>query len=552
MATKDTQTASSDDLALNSRAMKALGVKHQPFATAILSDKNIYTDSILNKQYETLKHHMQFSDLILIVEGILGSGKTTLFRRLFQLDIASLFIMPIQAEATDTLVQLQQKMGIHMQEQGNASYLDDNLKNLQVFDQTPVLVIDDAHVLSDTTLQELLRYKQQLATEKETKLKLLFLANKGMAKTLEHISDLDHSQLYVQQMPKFNAKQILAFIAHSLKLAGAESLPQLNQAKLEKLAKKTDGIPAEVISASVKLMNNLKGNRSVFALKLPSRPIMLASTLIVLLAAAGWFLYPVFNPKMADLSSNLSLTDNTSVEPSSESLTSETNTKIQKPFKDTDNVVELTELIEPPDVIEATEPVVEPAIESIRERLPAPQNEPLVQPIPKDKPVAPTPTKTVVPLPAHNPTPLIQAKSEQKSLAPTPISESVAPPKTAIPSSAAKPRQIKIQDPALRTLSRMGIKNQDWLLRQNKNHWTLQVLGARDPQTLLNFVQTHHLGQDTAWYRASLNGADWYVLVHRFYTDRDIARNSISRLPTKLRQARPWVRSIDSIHKAVN
>ena len=77
----------------------------------------------------------------------------------------------------------------------------------------------------------------------------------------------------------------------------------------------------------------------------------------------------------------------------------------------------------------------------------------------------------------------------------------------------------------------MGVKDHNWLLQQNKNYWTLQVLGARDPQTLVNFMQTHHLEQDTAWFRTKLNGEDWYVLVHRFYTDRDIARNAISRLP---------------------
>ena len=98
----------------------------------------------------------------------------------------------------------------------------------------------------------------------------------------------------------------------------------------------------------------------------------------------------------------------------------------------------------------------------------------------------------------------------------------------------------------------MGVKDHNWLLQQNKNYWTLQVLGARDPQTLVNFMQTHHLEQDTAWYRTTLNNEDWYVLVHRFYTNRDIARNAISRLPAPVRQARPWVRSLDSIQKAMN
>lgn len=507
MAKQDIASTLSSDLVLNNRTMKALGLKQQPFTQALLSDKTFYTDSILNKQYETIKHHLQFSDLILIVEGVLGSGKTILFRRLFHLDIASLYLMPIQAEATDTLVQLQQKMTIHMQNQGNANYLDDNLKNLQVFDQTPVLIIDDAHVLSDNTLQELLRYKQQLATEKQIQLKLLLLANKGMAKTLEHISDLEHSQLYVQEMPKFSAKQILAFIAHRMKLAGAESLPQLNDASLKKLAKKTEGIPAAVMSDATRLINGLSGFKSIPSLKLPSRPVLAGIVLIVLLAVAGWFIYPIFSPKMADISTLFPLTD--------------------KPLPAT-----------LPDQLVQPEQDYEPVTPAPKEKplpLPAPQPEELVQP---------------KPLPYNKPTPIVQPAQEEKTLAPIPATKVLAVPVVKPPTISPTPSTAK--DPALRKLAAMGIKDETWLLNQHQYHWTLQVLGARDPQTLVNFVQTHHLEQDTAWFRTRLNGEDWYVLVHRFYTDRDIARNAISRLPAPVRQARPWVRSMDSIQKAMN
>ena len=519
MAKQDIASTSSSDLALNSRTMKALGLKQQPFTSALLSDKTFYTDSILNKQFETIKHHLQFSDLILIVEGVLGSGKTILFRRLFHLDIASLYLMPIQAEATDTLVQLQQKMTIHMQNQGNANYLDDNLKNLQVFDQTPVLIIDDAHVLSDNTLQELLRYKQQLATEKQIQLKLLLLANKGMAKTLEHISDLEHSQLYVQEMPKFNTKQILAFIAHRMKLAGAESLPQLNDASLKKLAKKTEGIPAVVMSEATRLINGQSGIKSIASLKLPSRSVLTGTALIVLLAIAGWFIYPIFNPQMADISSLFPLTD--------------------------DLPANRPETLAQPEPLPDSKPLPANRPETLAqpEPLPSPVPEPIVQTTPEDKPVAPTP------LPDNKPTPIIQPAQEEKTLTPTPATKVLAAPIVKTP-----PKQTPniIKDPALKALANMGVKDHNWLLQQNKNYWTLQVLGARDPQTLVNFMQTHHLEQDTAWYRTKLNNEDWYVLVHRFYTDRDIARNAISRLPAPVRQARPWVRSLDSIQKAMN
>ena len=97
----------------------------------------------------------------------------------------------------------------------------------------------------------------------------------------------------------------------------------------------------------------------------------------------------------------------------------------------------------------------------------------------------------------------------------------------------------------------MGVHDQQWLLKQKASHWTLQILGARDPQTLLKFAQQHKLGDDSAWYETRLGDKPWYIIVHRFYTDKDIARASIARLPTSLQKSKPWVKSLQSIHNSI-
>ena len=93
--------------------------------------------------------------------------------------------------------------------------------------------------------------------------------------------------------------------------------------------------------------------------------------------------------------------------------------------------------------------------------------------------------------------------------------------------------------------------DKNWLLKQNPDHWTLQILGARDPDTLLKFATLHKLGDDSAWFETELNGKPWYIIVHRFYTDKDIARASIARLPDSLKTSKPWVKSVASIHQAI-
>jgi type II secretory pathway predicted ATPase ExeA len=114
--------------------MNFLQLSKQPFANDILTHETFFKSPEIEKITENLKHQIQFSHLTLIIEGPFGSGKTSLFRNLIQEEIQNTKILSIQSEATDTLVQIQQKMSIHLMDLGDANHLDDNLKNLQTFD----------------------------------------------------------------------------------------------------------------------------------------------------------------------------------------------------------------------------------------------------------------------------------------------------------------------------------------------------------------------------------------------------------------------------------
>ena len=233
MASKKKNNNKTQTTELNPQSIQQLGLSKQPFMSEILSDEAFYKIPALEKISDNLMHQVQFSDLLLIVEGLQGSGKTALFRRLIQSNIQNIKLLSIQAEATDTLVQVQQKMSLHMQDLGDANHLDDNLKSLQMFDQTPLIIMDNSHVLSDTTLQELFRYQQLLKSEHEVTLKILLFANTGMAQTLQNISDIQPDQMYVQHIPEFNAKQANEFIMLRLSSAGYKGEPLFHDSEFE-------------------------------------------------------------------------------------------------------------------------------------------------------------------------------------------------------------------------------------------------------------------------------------------------------------------------------
>lgn len=88
----------------------------------------------------------------------------------------------------------------------------------------------------------------------------------------------------------------------------------------------------------------------------------------------------------------------------------------------------------------------------------------------------------------------------------------------------------------------------EWLRNANNNRYTLQVLGARQEQNVLEFISTNNLAPTQAgYYRTELQGQPWYVLVYGEYTSADNARAAIPGLPANLRAAQPWPRPISAV-----
>jgi DamX protein len=539
----------SNTLSLSPLAMEYLGLTKQPFESVILSDSAIFTDAILDQLLDTTKHHLQFSDLLLIIEGNIGSGKTTLFRRILQSEVSNTYLLSIHAEATDTLTQIQQKMSLHLKQQDEISNLDENLKNLQVFDQKPVLVIDDAHVLSDTTLQELLRYQKKLEKEQETQLKILLLANKGMANTLEQISDLQHNQLYVQEMPEYTPKQIQAFVQHKINLADYSGEPILENNDIQTIFKKGDGSPLSIMELSVSHIEKLAKKKNKTS-SIQLKPVLLLISTVVLIGIAGFIKFYLSDASLTEVpferavAPTLHLQNEEPVEatvveddiPQKDNLVHGDDDPIVpfvKPLKETlissgspnDNnrVTEETtpEIEENLQVItqETTRPIIKPDTTEIITDTPLTKATPSIK-----QEIIKNPTETVVPI----------------------VTEQSPDIKETVP--AIEETQLYL---SLQKLNQLGVHDKNWILVQDKSHWSLQIAGARDPDTLLYIAKRYKLSENSAWYETQLTGKPWYVLIYGLYTHRDAANEAKKFLPGDLRSRKPFSRSFNSIQPSV-
>jgi|GEM_PF-1063021 len=92
------------------------------------------------------------------------------------------------------------------------------------------------------------------------------------------------------------------------------------------------------------------------------------------------------------------------------------------------------------------------------------------------------------------------------------------------------------------------IHREKWLLAQRPSDFTLQILGAGDEKSILEFIQTHQLKGQAAYYRTLRKNREWYPLVYGIYPTREEASAAMNDLPTAIRKSSPWIRKFSSIH----
>lgn len=541
------------DCSLSQSSLDYLKISKQPFAADILTEATFFSTPSLNKIIENLQHQAQFSDLVLIIEGPYGSGKTSLFRHLILHEIENTKSLPIQAEATDTVVQIQQKISEYLQDLGDANHLDDNLKSLQSFNQTPLVIIDNTHVLSDTTLQELLRYKDQLKHEHDITLKLILFANNGISNTLEKITDLDSNQMYVQSMPAYTDKLTSELIIHKLRIAGYTGNNLLNDTEFQTIDKNSDGTPlGAMYQASAIIEKNI-----IRALN-PPGPLWIKGLIsfivlcVAILAASIYFglldTQQLFT-KTTQSSEPAQTIKGITLAPTNENIIASTPEEIT-PIENTGSSVKSINDTEP-DLLSVDEM-------NIKDNIAVLDTTDKVDATDKQTISVPTDTSTTTPLATDTTIidPLPIKAPTQKTLAAEPLATKPLTTQKLDKTESASVETIKEipvtpLHPALKQLTTMGIHDSNWLLKQKNTEWTLQLLGAREPETLLSFSRQYALGDKAAWYKTWLKGQAYYVLVYGNYSSREQARESIKQLPENLRSIKPWAKSIKSVQQLI-
>ena len=94
-----------------------------------------------------------------------------------------------------------------------------------------------------------------------------------------------------------------------------------------------------------------------------------------------------------------------------------------------------------------------------------------------------------------------------------------------------------------------GGNNESWLWSQDPRKFTLQLLGARQTDSVQQFLRKYaDLNGKAVYFHTRHDSRDWYAVVYGVYASREQAQQAIKRLPQELQSGSPWIRSFASIH----
>ncbi|MFC3851694.1 AAA family ATPase [Salinispirillum marinum] len=500
------------------------------------------------KAVDTLVHLLQFSDDIVFIAGPVASGKSAILEQLVsQLPENIDLVMVDVSEATsdkellwDVATQFKLQPDRTHSTQRLQLMIQAHCQSLHGEGQIPTLAIDDIDELPSDILASLSPVLHG-GLNGDAGLRLVGLAADA-AEIRRELSALGFASGQVIELPLLKFSDAVNIIQGYFAAAGITSGIPFDVATLKRLYKSSGGRPGHLVDAvrDHMLVETQRGRRR----KTIPWPHLVAGAVI----ASALMLAVLYRSGGEDVPT----TDTFELLPS-------------------EPVAQGAELDAAAVRERLAQAMAERSVTDSRSPDASPSNG-LTEPM-SSSTVSPTPPseKTPEQETRSNAVPLSADKLAELS-SPEPSTTNSSAPVTAVPSETASettPVEVRPVAPPVTTTSTAASSGNtaasrptapaavsgaspylapSWLRNANNSHYTLQVLGARQEQNVLEFIATHSLSAAQAgYYRTELQGQPWFVLVYGSYPDADAARAAIATLSADLRAAQPWPRPISAV-----
>lgn len=634
------------------------GLNEAPFSSQH-DDNFLYLDAERHQRLEMLTHLTQYSNLLLIVTGERGVGKTSLLRRFCSSADESWYLCEVNAhtmmDADSMLTEIAGGFGLNGLPNDPSTVQEivfEHLKALQHDELVPILMIDDAHELPKDALETLFYFADIEAAQGHL-LRIILFCEPQIDIMLESpsIRPLRERITHTLEINPFDEDQTAEFIKHRMAVAGFEGTSPFTPKVIKKIHKISRGIPSHICELAHLHLDDAASLNNTIDLSDPADLQDLDNNDPF---GPDQYNSDQYNP---DQFSADDLGYNTP--DSTQSKNDESNSSAESNFSQAAfstrhyvfiAIVAIVSIIvfSMQDTINKAIEPTDTALDTINKNLPsAIKNKPLISK-PKEitlkGPVA-IPSSDLPPTPELEDEPVKQSteitntlKGNVKPDTDTPTQQakfenSDAPTSTPIEyvldevvpnpvngntkaqtitltgsgfksgsqapsvwiswtgkSKALKKHQYKIIDdttielnitvglnpdewsaqlkqnniesntitfavikpkaqPA-KVTNLAGLKDERWILDQEPNHFTLQVLGTKNKNSIKTFTTKHQLNDSAAVFQTLRNGKPWYSVIFGSYATKDAAAKSKKKITNS--KVKPWLRRFDSVQAKIN
>lgn len=578
--------------------LAAYGLTEAPFSLQHY-DRFLYLTAELNEQLELLKHYTQYGNLLLIVSGERGVGKTSLKQRFIATAQPEWQICEIQAhtmmDASLLLKQVANGFGISeapLDPQALFEVLSNQLEHLHQQSYEPILIIDDAHELPQDALQSLL-YLAEHHSDLQSPLRIILFCEPEIEVMLEDpaIRSLKERVTHSIEINPLTEEQTAEYLRHRLAVAGLDGTSPFTPKLIHKIFHASEGIPAKINEyAHQNLLDDrepLIPEENTYDEEELSKPtyslknrIFGAIGLIIIVSA---LLFQDHINKLFDEAGNNAIeTEQVAVtesvnEPAKPEITDEITTTV-KPEQTIEfslnqeetNNIQSSEIsnkeITPVEIPQHTENINQ-APKKVLLKL----SEVNPNPVPASKQrqiisirgegfhkrqqvkISWTGNEKILPETQVNITSdtfmnlilnvgtqadtwTVSLSDPLLNIASNTISFKVVATETEITQSPAK---------TLNQDTHTQLQGHDWIKAQDKNNFTLQLLATHTKNKLPEYLKKHGLNDTAAIFKSQRNGLDWFTLIYGSYPSKSAAQNAVTQLPQGINK--PWIRSFTSI-----
>lgn len=501
-----------------------------------------------------LHHLARYSQLLLVVTGPHGSGKTLLRQALVaSTNKQSVQSVVISARGAGDVggVLRQVAQGLGMQQMDVRSILA-QVSQLALTGQEVYLLVDDAEQLADAALDALFTLA---AGNADGRPHVFLFAESDILPRLELLADGEERFHAIELLP-YSEDETREYLAQRLDGAG-QGIDLLSDDQVTDIHLSSGGWPGAINQAAREvlvesMLASRAGGGAAAGGGLPKKHLLAVAVVAIALGAA-WLMQgrtestpPMVTEAPIELVPQGAVPASVDTDKPAAQAAAASGQGAAVEFSGSSQPLPLPLVGEAQPVIR--EPLAqasgmqegeEGGVAEVQAPVPAvAPSAPVVTPVPVSAPVVPTvasapPAQAVAPKPVPVQAP-VQPVAAAKPVAPAPAPKP-AQPKPAAP--VAKPV------PAVASAAPGG----EWYASRPAGNYALQILGTRSESSAKAFVSKN--GGEYRYFKKLHQGQPLYVVTYGQFSSRAAAQAAIKSLPAAVQAGKPWPRSFASIQQ---